>query len=220
VISTVPQSAISLSGAVCLRSEQPVLRGVSLRVEPGETLLVTGANGSGKSTLLRVIAGLLPLAAGEGSVQGHDLRAQRMQVRRSVSLVTHDSFGYDELSVRKNLGFQAQMAGVTAPVRDAAMRTLRLDEFADRPHGLLSAGQKRRSALALALMQRRPVLLLGEPHAALDVDGRALVNDVLAEARSAGVTTVVVTHEPDLVRHLAHREVHIRDGQCEPGPQR
>lgn len=214
------QSAISLSGAVCLRSGQPVLRGASLHVETGETLLVTGSNGSGKSTLLRVIAGLLPLAAGSGSVHGHDLRTHRVQVRRSVALVAHDSFGYDELSVRRNLHFQASLAGVAASARDAAMHELSVDEFADRPHGLLSAGQKRRTALAVALMQRRPVLLLDEPHAALDVAGRALVNDVLTQAVDDGITTVVVTHEPELVRHLVHREVHIRDGQCEPGPRR
>jgi len=210
-----PVPAISLTGAVCLRAGQPVLRGASLTVGVGETMLVTGANGSGKSTLLRVIAGLLPLAAGSGSVHGHDLRSHRSQVRRSVAMVAHDSFGYDELSVRRNLHFQARLAGVATATREAAMERLGVHEFADQPHGLLSAGQKRRSALALALMQRRPVLLLDEPHAALDADGRAFINDVLAEAVTARLTTVVVTHEPELVRHLAHREVRIRDGRCE-----
>ena len=209
------QTAISLTGAVCLRAGQPVLRGASLHIEAGEALLVTGANGSGKSTLLRVIAGLLPLAAGQGSVHGHDLRQHRTQVRRSVALVAHDSFGYDELSVWKNLHFQAKLSGVESKARDVAMHKLRVHEFGDQPHGSLSAGQKRRSALALALMQRRPVLLLDEPHAALDADGRALVNDVLAEAVTERITTVVVTHEPELVRHLVHREVRIQDGRCE-----
>lgn len=209
------QPAITLTGGVCLRSGQPVLRGASLHAEQGEALLVTGANGSGKSTLLRVLAGLLPLAAGDGSVNGYDLRRHRPDIRRSVALVAHDSFGYDDLSVRRNLHFQARLAGAGAEARDAAMHRLGIHDFADRPHALLSAGQKRRSSLACALMQQRPVLLLDEPHAALDADGRALVNDVLADAVAAGVTTVVVTHEPELVRHLVHREVHIRDGRCE-----
>lgn len=208
-------SAISLHGAVCLRLGHPVLRGASLDVMPGEALLVTGANGIGKSTLLRVIAGLLPLAAGTGSVLGNDLRNKRTLVRRSVALVAHDSFGYDELSVRRNLRFHAQLAGISPKTADATLEQLGLAHVADRPHGLLSAGQKRRSALAVALMQRRPVLLLDEPHAALDADGRAVVNDAVAQAVAAGMTTVVVTHEPELVRGLVHREVQLRDGRCE-----
>jgi heme ABC exporter ATP-binding subunit CcmA len=210
--------AISLRSAVCLRAGHPVLRGASLEVATGEAVLVTGANGTGKTTLLRLLAGLLPLAAGEGNVLGYDLKREGAAVRRSVGLVGHESFSYDDLSVRDNLLFHARMSGVDTSVALSTLHDLGLEPLAERSHGQLSAGQRRRSALAIALMQQRPLLLLDEPHAALDVDGRGVVNDALVAATHNGTTVVVVTHEADLVRPLVHREVTLHEGRLEATP--
>jgi heme ABC exporter ATP-binding subunit CcmA len=211
--SGTPAAAISLRSAVCLRAGHPVLRGVNLEVAAGEAVLITGANGTGKTTLLRLLAGLLPLAAGEGEVLGFDLKREGAQIRRSVGLVGHESFSYDDLSVRDNLLFHARMSGVDTGVALATLSDLGLEPLADRSHGQLSAGQRRRSALAIALMQRRPLLLLDEPHAALDIEGRDVVNDALVAATRNGTTVVVVTHEADLVRPMVHREVTLHDGR-------
>jgi ABC-type multidrug transport system ATPase subunit len=191
-----PAVAISLRSAVCLRAGHPVLRGVNLEVVAGEAVLITGANGTGKTTLLRLLAGLLPLAAGEGEVLGYDLKREGAEIRRSVGLVVH-----------------ARMSGVDTSVALATLSDLGLESLADRSHGQLSAGQRRRSALAIALMQRRPLLLLDEPHAALDIEGRDVVNDALVAATRNGTTVVVVTHEADLVRPMVHREVTLHDGR-------
>jgi ABC-2 type transport system ATP-binding protein len=210
--------AISLTSAVCLRAGHPVLRGISLEVAPGEAVLVTGANGTGKTTLLRLLAGLLPLAAGEGKVSGYDLKREAAQVRRAVALVGHESFSYDDLTVRDNLLFHARMSGVDTAIALETLHDLGLEPLADRSHGQLSAGQRRRSALAIALMQRRPLLLLDEPHAALDVEGRSLVNDAVVASTRSGTTVVVVTHEADLVRPLVDREVTLREGRLGETP--
>lgn len=204
--------AISLRSVVCLRAAQPVLRGLSLDVTAGEALLVTGANGTGKTTLLRLVAGLLPLSAGTGVVLGHDLQRERARIRQSVTLVAHDSFGYDELSVRHNLQFHARLVGHGNRVSDVLER-LGLSRVADQPHALLSAGQRRRTALGIALLQNRPLLLLDEPHAALDAEGRELVNTEIRAATARGATVVVVTHEADLVRPFVHREIALQDGR-------
>jgi heme ABC exporter ATP-binding subunit CcmA len=208
-----PAAAISLRSAVCLRAGHPVLRGVSLEVAVGEAVLVMGATGTGKTTLLRLLAGLLPLAAGEGEVLGYELKHEGAEIRRSVGLVGHESFSYDDLSVKDTLLFHARMSGVDTSVALATLSDLGLESLADRSHGQLSAGQRRRSALAIALMQRRPLLLLDEPHAALDIEGRDVVNDALVAATRNGTTVVVATHEADLVRPIVHREVMLHDGQ-------
>src|SRR3954471_3073713 len=142
-----------LAGAVCLRGSVPELRGVHLRVDPGEAVLVTGANGAGKSTLLRALAGLLPLAAGSGSVLGHRLPDGASSVRRAVAFVGHEGRCYDDLSVRANLRFQAASVGQRARRADDVAEQVGLAAVLDRPYGRLSAGQRRRCALAAGLLR-------------------------------------------------------------------
>jgi heme ABC exporter ATP-binding subunit CcmA len=211
--TALPAAAISLRSAVCLRAGHPVLRAVSLEVAAGEAVLVRGANGTGKTTLLRLLAGLLPLAAGEGEVLGYDLKREGAEIRQSVGLVGHEGFSYDDLSVKDNLLFHARMSGVDMSVALATLSDLGLEPLSDRSHGQLTAGQRRRSALGIALMQRRPLLLLDEPHAALDLEGRDVVNNALVAATRNRTAVVIVTHETDVVRALVHREVTLHDGR-------
>jgi len=206
-------SAVEISGVAVLREGYPVLRRLDLRVEPGEVVLLTGANGAGKTTLLRVLAGLLPVAAGDGSVLGHSLLTARDQVRRRVSLVSHDSLCYDDLTVRENLLFHARLAGLRRADADAGLHRLGLDAIAERRHGRLSAGQRRRCALAVAMIRESELVLLDEPHAALDRDGRDLVDLAIAEAAARGSTVLAVSHEPDLIRPFSQRELVMDDGR-------
>jgi heme ABC exporter ATP-binding subunit CcmA len=201
-----------LAGAVCLRGSMPVLRGVHLRVDPGEVVLVTGANGAGKSTLLRALAGLLPLTAGTGSVLGHPLPDAAASVRRAVTFVGHEGRCYDDLSVRANLRFSAASVGEQARRADQVAEEVGLTAVLDRPYGRLSAGQRRRCALAGGLLRRSPLLLLDEPHAALDAEGRALVDRIVRGAATDGGAVVLVSHEHATVRGVADREVELADG--------
>ena len=103
---------VRLRSAVCLLGRFPALAGVDLDVAEGEVVLCSGGNGAGKTTLLRLLAGLLPLRAGEAEVLGHDLTVDRRTVRRELSLVGHDTFCYDDLTVRENLRFAARAIGI------------------------------------------------------------------------------------------------------------
>jgi heme ABC exporter ATP-binding subunit CcmA len=197
---------------VCARDGVPVLRGVHLRVVPGEVLLVTGPNGAGKSTLLRALAGLLPLLAGRGQVLGHRLPDAAGRVRREVAYVGHGTPCYDDLSVRANLRFAARATGRTARDGDRAGERMGLAGVLDRPFGRLSAGQARRCALAIGLLRDSPLLLLDEPHAALDAEGRALVDAVVGRTAAEGGAVVLVSHEPDGLRTPADREIRLVDG--------
>jgi ABC-type multidrug transport system ATPase subunit len=191
----------------------PALAGADLDVEPGEIVLVAGANGAGKTTLLRLCAGLLPLRSGHAEVLGVDLAVDRRAIRRSLSLVGHETFCYDDLTVRENVRFATRAVGRGAADADAALERLGLGRVAPVTHGRLSQGQRRRVALAIALARDPRLRLLDEPHAGLDEQGRTILDDVVRSAPSEGRTVLIASHELDRARPLATREVRISAGQ-------
>jgi ABC-2 type transport system ATP-binding protein len=191
----------------------PALAGADLDVEAGEIVLLAGGNGAGKTTLLRLCAGLLPLRSGHAEVLGVDLAVDRRAIRRSLSLVGHETFCYDDLSVRENVRFATRAAGGGAADADRAVARLGLERVARVTHGRLSQGQRRRVALAIALARDPQLLLLDEPHAGLDEQGRAVLDEVVRAAPSEGRTVLLASHELQRVRPLATREVRISAGQ-------
>jgi len=210
--------AVRLRSAVSLLGRFPALAGVDLDVAFGEILLVQGANGAGKTTLLRACAGLGGFAAGEAEVLGHDLRKDRRAVRRRVGLLGHATFLYDDLTVADNLTFSARAAGADAASAAAAMTRLGLDgRLRDVPTGRLSAGQRRRVAVAAVIARRPDLWLLDEPHAGLDASGRSLLDDLVREAAAAGATVLLASHELDRAAALATRTVVMAGGQVVGG---
>jgi len=203
---------VRLRSAVCLLGRFPALAGVDLDVEAGEVVLLSGANGSGKTTLLRLLAGLHRLHGGTAEVLGHDLAVDRRGARRAISLLGHETGCYDDLTVRENLRFAARAAGRDATASDATLERVGLVGQADVVHGRLSAGQRRRLALAVALARDPQLLLLDEPHAGLDAAGRAVLDGVVASSPAEGRTVLLASHELDRTRALAHREVVLSGG--------
>jgi heme ABC exporter ATP-binding subunit CcmA len=206
---------------VCLLGRFPALAGVDLDVAEGEIVLLSGANGAGKTTLLRLLAGLVPLYSGEANVLGHDLARDRRSARRDLSLMGHETFCYDDLTTRENLRFAARASGASAARVDEVLERVGLSSVTDTQHRKLSAGQRRRLALAVALARDPKLLLLDEPHAGLDEGGREVVDDVVRKAPDEGRTVLIASHELDHIRPLAQREVVITTGQIERGsPER
>jgi heme ABC exporter ATP-binding subunit CcmA len=189
------------------------LAGVDLDAAAGEVVLLSGANGAGKTTLLRLLAGLVPLYSGEAVVLDHDLARDRRSARRDLALVGHDTFCYDDLTVIENLAFAARAAGRDASIATEAMERLGLGAVRDVAHRRLSAGQRRRLSLAVALSRDPRLLLLDEPHAGLDADGRAVLDENVRAARAEGRTVLLASHELELARPLADREVVLAAGQ-------
>ncbi len=208
-------AVVRLRSAVCLLGRFPALAGVDLDVTTGEIVLLSGANGAGKTTLLRLLAGLVPLYSGEATVLGHDLAHDRRSARRDLALVGHETFCYDDLTVRENLQFAARAAGRDTAEADAALDRLGLTRQADVVHRRLSAGQRRRLAVAVALSRDPRLLLLDEPHAGLDAEGRAVLDAVIAAAPSEHRTVLLASHELEHARALATREVVITAGQSQ-----
>jgi heme ABC exporter ATP-binding subunit CcmA len=210
--------AVRLRGAVSLLGRFPALAGVDLDVATGEIVLVQGANGAGKTTLLRACAGLAPFVTGEAQVLGHDLRKERKAVRRRIGLLGHATFLYDDLTVADNLTFSARAAGADPCSAGEAMARMGLDgRLRDVPAGRLSAGQRRRVAVAAVLARRPDLWLLDEPHAGLDAAGRNLLDQIVLDATAAGATVLLASHELDRAAALATRRVVMAGGQVVDG---
>jgi ABC-type multidrug transport system ATPase subunit len=213
----VPSRVISLQSAVCLLGRFPALAGADLEVDAGDVVLLAGPNGAGKTTLLRLCAGLLAVRSGRATVLGHDLARDRREVRRAVGMVGHETFAYDDLTVAENVRFATRAAGRSRDDADAAIARVGLTDQAGSVHGRLSQGQRRRLSLAIALARDPRLLLLDEPHAGLDVEGRAVVDAVLAAAPDEDRTVLIASHELDLARRYATREVAIVAGRAYEG---
>src|SRR6476660_1851637 len=209
---------VHLRSAVCMLGRFPALAGADLDVQSGEIVLLSGANGAGKTTLLRLCAGLLPLRSGQAEVLGVDLKVDRRAIRRALALVGHETFCYDDLTVRENLHFATRASGRDDDDADTALERLGLSRQADVVHRRLSMGQRRRLAVAVALSRDPRLLLLDEPHAGLDAEGREFLDDVVRAAPAESRTVLLASHELDHARGLATREVVITAGQAHLGP--
>jgi heme ABC exporter ATP-binding subunit CcmA len=204
--------AVHLREAVCLLGRFPALAGVDLDVRVGEVVLVTGPNGAGKTTLLRALAGLLPVTAGEALVLGHDLRRDRRSARRDVALLGHGAALYDDLTVAENVRFWARAGRATGNTDDAMRRAGVDGRVRDVVGARLSAGQRRRAALAILLARSPRLWLLDEPHAGLDAAGRDALDAEVRAAVATGTTVIVASHELDRASALATRTVTIAGG--------
>jgi heme ABC exporter ATP-binding subunit CcmA len=208
---------VSMRSAVCLLGRFPALAGADLDVEAGEILLLSGPNGAGKTTLLRCIAGLIPLHQGSAVVCGHDLAYDRRSARRSLALVGHETFCYDDLTVRENLVFAVRAARRRPAAVDEAIERLGLRRVADVPHSRLSAGQRRRLSLAVGLAREPRLLLLDEPHAGLDPTTRETLDQLLVQAAHEGRTVMLASHELAYARAIATREAQVVAGLVHGG---
>jgi ABC-type multidrug transport system ATPase subunit len=210
--------AVRLSRAVVLLGRFPALAGADLLVERGEIVHLSGPNGAGKSTLLRACAGLHAIVDGDAEVLGHDLRAGhqagRRRIRRDVGLLGHSSFLYEELSVEDNLRFAVRAAGAPVAAVGPALTRLGLDgRLRDVSIAKLSAGQRRRAALAVLVARQPDLWLLDEPHAGLDAESRDLVDALVRDAAGGGATIVFASHELDRASALAQRQLTVVGGE-------
>jgi heme ABC exporter ATP-binding subunit CcmA len=206
-------AAVELHDAVAVLGGFPVLAGATLTVQNGEIVLLRGPNGAGKTSLLRLCAGLLPLARGTGAVFGLDLSSQRDLIRPRVGLLGHRNGLYADLTVSENVHFWGATVGASTAEVAAAMGRLGVaGRLADIPITRLSAGQKRRTALACLVARRAELWLLDEPHAGLDAAGRDELDAVLHQAVGSGATVLLASHELERAGALAHRVVDVVNG--------
>ena len=208
-----PTRVIDFVDAVAVYNDYPALAGVTFSVDRQEIVLLQGPNGAGKTTLLRACAGLIPIVRGSAHVLGVDIAIDRESIRERVGLLGHQNGLFAELTIAENVDFWSTVVGATRAERDAAMQRMSIDgKLANRRVSELSAGQKRRCALACLVVRRAEIWLLDEPHAGLDAKGRDEIDLILKEAASAGATIVVASHEVERAQQLASRTVSLVAG--------
>lgn len=209
-------SVIDFADVVVLLGRFPALAGASATVDEGEVVLLRGPNGVGKTTFLRTCAGLNSISSGRATVLGHDLDLDRVGVRRHVGLLGHRTHLYDELTVADNLKFWASTLGISASEAFASAERVGLSgRLLDVEVQRLSAGQRRRTALAVVVARRPRLWLLDEPHAGLDHEGRDSLDELLRDAAAAGATVVFASHELDRAEAVADRVLEFTGGRIE-----
>ncbi len=189
-------SGLSVSGIEFWRGDRRVLAGVSLEVGATECLHLLGPNGSGKTTLLRVITGLLSPEQGEVTWGGRDTRSDRDGWRASFSYLGHSDGLKPELTSRENLDFETSLRRqVQDGEIDGALEQVGLAAARDLPAGILSAGQRRRLAMARVVLAATPLWMLDEPYTNLDAGGSALVGGVIGSHLAAGGAAIIAAHQ-------------------------
>lgn len=212
-LSIAESPALEADGVARRFGARWVLRGVSLRVMPGEVVGLLGPNGSGKSTLLRVLGTLLRPNAGTARIGTADVVTDPDGARRQVGFLAHSPGLYDDLTARENLAFAAAMHGLGEGAIDPLLERVGLERSSgDRVRGF-SAGMQRRLALARMLLGAPRVLLLDEPYSNLDVAGIGLMNSVLREQVATGGAALVVLHELAPAAGTLDRTVTLGNGR-------
>ncbi|KOG34887.1 MULTISPECIES: ABC transporter ATP-binding protein [Streptomyces] len=193
----------------------PVVRRVSLTVEPGEFLVLLGPSGCGKSTVLRMIAGLEDITDGDLFLDGE--HANDVPPReRDIAMVFQNFALYPSMTSRENIGFPLKLRDPSAdhdPQVEATARMLAIEDLLDRLPGQLSGGERQRVAMGRAISRRPSVFLLDEPLSSLDAKLRGHLRAEIARLTAElGVTTVYVTHDQSEAMSLGDRVAVMRDG--------
>lgn len=183
----------------CRRGERLLIQGLDLTLEQGQIVWLRGSNGRGKTSLLRVLAGLSPPDEGALSWSGQRWKESRDDAARGTLYLAHANALKDDLTAHEALTFLAQLhgQGADAAAIDRALQALQIHNRRDAPVRTLSQGQRRRVALArLVLQPAKSLWLLDEPYDALDVDGCALLDAVLAAHARQGGCVMLTSHLP------------------------
>jgi heme ABC exporter ATP-binding subunit CcmA len=195
--------------------DMAALRGVTVRIELGDSILLYGANGAGKTTLLRTLAALSRPSQGEVLFAGQPLQHDSQAAKAAIGFVSHAPYLYTELTGRENLRFFGRLFGL----RDLDTKIDRaLDLFAVRHRAdelvrNLSRGLQQRMTLARALLHDPSFLLLDEPFTGLDADSTSHLEQLLARLPAEGKGLVFSTHHYDQGAAIARRLVALERGR-------
>ena len=181
----------------------------------GRSLLLTGPNGSGKTTLLRMISTATFPTAGSITIFGAETRKERDELRHDVTLLSHASFLYEDLTAAQNLTLVAEFLALENPKALVAslLERIGLTSRADSPVRQFSAGMRKRLTIARLLMKAPKLALFDEPFGELDPAGIKQMEDLLRELQAGGTTIVLSTHLVEQGQSLTQERLHLEQGR-------
>ena len=182
---------VNLQNVAVVRGNRLVFDALSLEAKAGDIIWIRGANGSGKSTLLRLIAGLLPSASGQITVEG------------KVTLADENLALDPNMTVEAALDFWAKMDGAKADTREKALTAMDLVPLAGIPVCYLSTGQRKRASLSRLFASQAPIWLLDEPYNGLDSANSTRLDTALLKHASTGGIALVAAHQAPSI-NVAH----------------
>ena len=200
------------------RNEEPIFGALDFALHPGEIVLIEGDNGSGKTTLLKLLSGLLEPTHGEVLLHGTPLTTAKLS--HQVALLGHLLGLKLELSALENLRFAVGLGGLRSGITpQLALASVGLDGYEDQPLRTLSAGQRKRVALARLLLVPVALWLLDEPYANLDREGIELVNRLLDNHARRGGAALITSHGAYAFTSGTPRRIRLHVQPSAPRPQ-
>ena len=193
---------LEVDNVSCSRDDRLLFENLSFNVNKGQAVVLEGRNGTGKTTLLRILCGLRRPDAGEVRWDGISIEKNAVEFHRYMAFVGHHDGVKRELSALENLRVLQTLCGKGDLTIEEALEAVKLSGYEDIPTHYLSAGQRRRAALARLLVTDARIWILDEPFTSLDVHGIALVESLMAEHLAKGRALVMTSHH-DVKLHSA-----------------
>ncbi|MCH8846107.1 MAG: cytochrome c biogenesis heme-transporting ATPase CcmA [Proteobacteria bacterium] len=203
-------SQLEVSGLECIRQDIILFQDISFKLQSGDLLQVDGLNGSGKSSLLRILAGLMQQNAGKISWQRKEISTCRYEYQQELSYIGHLNGVKDALTALENLRVMVALAGSKPEFPlSKALDQIELVGMESIPLSRMSAGQKRRVALARLFITKAAIWLLDEPFTSLDASGKLVIERLIAEHCACGGIIIFSTHQPMEIKDCSIMHIHL-----------
>ncbi len=207
--------AIEVQGLTKAFGTHLALKGIDIEVKQGESVVIFGPNGAGKTTLIKVLATIMNPSSGKILINGLSLKNDAEQIRRSIGVITHQTFLYGNLTAYENLQFYSRMYDVP-DIKERIHEVVAMVDMTSRLHdriGTLSRGMQQRLSIARSLLHKPALMLLDEPETGLDQQAISILREALQTEETGKRTIILTTHSLERGLELGNRLLILSQGR-------